>query len=177
MNRITKTMVAAVLAGFVCSPACLAGGPAQSVSIKIGYFNLAQVKAAFPDYAALLTLEQNAKELLRRDVEKANIELAEMQKQNKPKEEVEKKSKDLQTEISAKQQAMGQLLTTNSIDANRAVAQAVAAVAKDRGLDFIVDAGGVYFSGGEKIVSSGEDVTDAILKRLVPGSKPLASGH
>ncbi len=156
----------------ICTaPASLAaGGNAQSVQVKMGYFYLNQVKAGFPEAATATTLEERAKEQLRRDVEKANKELEEMQSAKKPKEEIEKKVKDLQTEISAKQQAISTLLYASSQDANRAIAQAVLSVAKEKGLDVVIDAGGIY-AGGDKFSTSGEDVTDLVLKRLNPNAK------
>lgn len=178
LNDLLKSLAVLALSSTLCPSVLAAGGTAQTVPVKMGYFNLLQVKAAYPEAAAANTLEERAKELLRRDVEQANSQLQEMQKQNKPKEEIEKKVRDLQTEISAKQQAMGQLLSSNTADANRAIALAVAAVAKDKGLDVVIDAAGIY-AGGDKFATSGEDVTDAILKRLVPpgsSSKPAAEG-
>lgn len=159
-------IMASLAATAMISPVALAG-PAQTVPVKMGYFNLNQVKASWPEAAAATSLEERAKELLRRDVEVANKELAEFQKGNKPKEEVEKKVRDLQTEIAAKQQAMFQLLSVNAGEANRTISQAVTAVAKEKGLDVVIDASGIY-AGGEKFANSGEDVTDAVLKRLVP---------
>lgn len=47
------------------------------------------------------------------------------------------------------------------------IIRTVNAVAKGKGLDIIVDANSVY-SGGDKLLNGGEDITDAILKRLNP---------
>lgn len=141
--------------------------PAQSVSVKMGYFNLILVKAAFPESAASTALEEKAKEMLRRAVEDANKQLTDMQTANKPKDEIEKKKDQLQIEISAKQQALMQLLSANAAEANRAIAGAVGNVAKEKGLDVVIDGAGI-FAGGEKFISSGEDVTDAIIKKLNP---------
>jgi Skp family chaperone for outer membrane proteins len=177
MMSINKMMTAALLASlFSCTATWAAAGTAQTVSVKMGYFNLLQVKAAFPAAAAVNALEDRAKDFLRRDLDAANSTLTDMQKQNKTKEEIEKRAKDLQLEITAKQQAYGQLLSSNSLEASRAIAQAVAAVAKDKGLDLVVDASGIY-AGGEKFSSSAEDVTEAVLKKLVPSTKPAESAH
>lgn len=168
MVRNSIKMLTALFLSTSISPAVFAAsGTAQAVPVKMGYFNLLQVKAAYPEAAAASSLEEKAKELLRRDLEKANRDIEEMQKANKPKEELEKKVRELQTEIQAKQQALSQLLSNNSAEANRAIAQAVALVAKEKGLDVVIDGAGIY-AGGDKFVSNGEDVTEAILKRLVP---------
>jgi Skp family chaperone for outer membrane proteins len=169
MKNIAQTIALLALLSSSATSSAWAAGPAQSVSVKMGYFNLAQVKASFPGSATATSMEERAKEMLRRDVEKANTELAEMQKQNKSKEEIEKRSKELSTEVKAKQEALSNLLMSNSADANRTIANAVLAVAKEKGLDLVVDGSGV-FAGGDKFVSTGEDVTEAVLKRLVPAT-------
>jgi Skp family chaperone for outer membrane proteins len=142
----------------------------------MGYFNLTQIKASYPESAAATSLEERAKDMLRRDVDKANAEITEMTQQNKPKEEIEKRSKELQLEIASKQQALASLLSSNSQEANRAIAQAAASVAKEKGLDIVIDASGIY-AGGDKFANNGEDVTEAVLRRLVPGSKPAEAAH
>ena len=163
-----STYVIALISGLAIIPAhAVAEKAAQPVSVKMGYFNLQTVKAAYPEAAAANSLEEKAKEMLRRDVEEANKELAEMQKVNKPKEEIDKRVKELQAVIAAKQQALAQLLSSNTQEANRAIAQAANAVAKDKGLDLVIDGAGI-FAGGDKFVNNGEDVTEAMVKRLVP---------
>jgi len=169
--HMTKNFVASlgilVFSLAVSTPVYAGAGSAQTVPIKMGYFNLVQIKTSFPQAAAATTLEERAKELLRRNVADANNQLVELHKQNKPKEEIEKRSKELQIEIEAQQHAMASLLSNTSADANRSIALAVAGVAKEKGLDIVIDASGIY-AGGEKFASSGEDVTDAVLKKLVP---------
>jgi Skp family chaperone for outer membrane proteins len=171
MLKNKSLALALISAALITVPANAASGnAAQPVSVKMGYFNLQTVKASYPEAAAVNSLEEKAKEMLRRNVEQANKELSDMQKANKPKEEIDKKMHELQTGIAAQQQALGQLLSSNSIEANRAIAQAAAAVAKDKGLDLVIDGAGIY-AGGEKFINSGEDVTEAVIKRLVPQQK------
>ncbi len=168
---MTKNFIATMGISVLClagsAPAFAGAGSAQTVPIKMGYFNLVQIKTSFPQAAAATTLEERAKELLRKNVEDANKQLVELQKQNKPSEEIEKRKKELQIEIEAQQHAMASLLSNTSADANRSIAQAVLSVAKEKGLDIIIDASGIY-AGGDKFASSGEDVAEAVLKRLVP---------
>ena len=166
-SKAFSFLAAALLAVSVSNAVMAAGTPAQSVSVKMGYFNLLQVKASYPEAAAATSLEEKAKEMLRLEVEAANKELMELQKANKTKEEIEKRKTELQNQIAAKQQAMSQLLMSNSAEASRNIAAAVLSVAKEKGLDVIIDAAGIY-AGGDKFANSGEDVTDAVMKRLVP---------
>lgn len=183
MGMKVRIVLSALFLGLAFCPSVFASsGNAQNVSVKMGYFNLLQVKSVYPEAAAAVVLEERAKELLRRDVEQANQQLADMQKQNKSKEELDKKAAELQTEIQAKQQAMTQLLSRNAYDANRAITTAVNAVAKERGLDLVIDGAGIY-AGGEQFAQSGEDVTELVIKRLSPAaassstqSKPETGG-
>ena len=164
-RTISKFAALSVLAAIASAPALAA--PAQTVSVKVGYFNLALVKASFPEAAGSEALRVQAEAQLRRDVEEGNKALTKLQEDKKPKEEIEKRASNLQVEINAKQRALIELVQTQQAIANQTIAQTVASVAKDKGLDIVVDGSGV-FSGGDKIVNSGEDITDAIVKKLAP---------
>lgn len=172
---LSKFAASLVLVSFACSPA-FAAGAAASVSVKIGYFNLALVKASYPEAAGSETLRVQAENQLRRDVEDGNKQLQKLQDEKKPKEEIEKKAQQLQTEINAKQRALIELVQTQQQIANQQIASAVAQVAKEKGLDLVVDGAGV-FSGGDKIVTSGEDITDAIVKKLAPATIKSGGGE
>jgi Skp family chaperone for outer membrane proteins len=166
-KRIHLFALAALLSGASIVPPGAMAGSSQSLTVKMGYFNLNKVKTLHPASAGLDRLENTAKELLRLDAEKGNSALLQMQKDGKPKEEIEKAQRDLQLQINAKVEASTSLLMGNRATANTEIAQAVNAVAKEKGVDIIVDAGGIY-AGGEKFLSNGEDLTDNILQKLVP---------
>ncbi len=172
---LTKFAALSVLFSFAAAPS-YAAATASSVSVKIGYFNLALVKASYPEAAGSETLRVQAENQLRRDVEEGNKQLQKLQEDKKPKEEIEKKAQQLQTEINAKQRALIELVQTQQQIANQQIASAVAQVAKEKGLDLVVDGAGV-FSGGDKIVSSGEDITDAIVKKLAPAAIKAGGGE
>jgi Skp family chaperone for outer membrane proteins len=164
----TKKLLATLLVSLVCTSPCLAaGGPAQSLPVKIGYFNLALVKASNPESSSSETLRVTAENLLRRDVEEGNKRLQKLQDEKKPQEEIQNAAKQLQTEINAKQRSLIELVQTQQQLANQQVATAVAKVARERNLDLVIDGAGV-FAGGDKIVASGEDITDAVIKMLAP---------
>jgi Skp family chaperone for outer membrane proteins len=153
----------------------LAASSAQPVSVKFGYFNLALVKASYPEAAGSEALRVQAENQLRADVEKGNESLKKMQDEKKSKEEIEKAAHELQTQINAKQQALIQLVQTQSAMATQAIATAVSQVAKEKGVDVVVDGAGV-FAGGERLVNNGEDITEAVIKKLTPatGLKPVS---
>jgi Skp family chaperone for outer membrane proteins len=169
MDRLTQLFgLFALLCAFSVPPGAMAG-TSQPLTVKMGYFNLNKVKVLHPASAGLERLENNAKELLRIEADKGNAVLVQMQKDGKPKEEIEKTQRDLQMQITAKVEASTNLLMGNRMTANTEIAQAVNAVAKEKGFDIVVDAGGI-FAGGEKFLSNGEDLTDVILQKLVPAS-------
>jgi Skp family chaperone for outer membrane proteins len=148
---------------------------AQATSVKIGYFNLALVKASYPEAAGSELLRTQAENQLRRDVEEGNKSLQKAQEDKKPKEELERMARDLQTTINAKQQALIQLVQTQAAIATQNIAQAVNLVAKEKSLDMVVDGAGV-FAGGDKIVNNGEDITEAVIKKLQPAALQRATG-
>jgi Skp family chaperone for outer membrane proteins len=170
---IASTVAAIALAVVGLAPSMAA--PAQQTSVKFGYFNLALVKASYPGAAGSEALRVQAENQLRQDVQRGNEALQKAQEAKKPKEEIEKMARDLQVEINAKQQALIQLVQSQTQMATQAIAGAVANVAKDKGLDVVVD-GAAVFSGGEKIVTNGEDITEAIVKVLAPNAIRPSSG-
>src|SRR5215475_6087852 len=103
---------------------------AQPTSVKFGYFNLALVKASYPEAAGSEQLRVTAENQLRQKVEDGNRALQKMQEEKKPKEEVEKTAHEIQSQINAQQQALIQLVQTNTAMANQAITQAVANVAR-----------------------------------------------
>ncbi len=173
-----------IVAGVCASLLLVVGGglPGQAekiampTQIKIGYFNLALVKASYPEAAGSETLRTNAESQLRRDVEEGNKRLQKAQEEKKPREELEKMARELQAEINAKQQALIQLVQTQAAIATQNIAQAVNSVARDKSLDLVVDGAGV-FAGGDKIVNNGLDITEEVVKRLQPQAlRPTSSG-
>ena len=166
---IVSTVAALSLAVASAFTPAFAGKPAQATTVKIGYFNLALVKASYPEAAGSESLRTQAENQLRRDVEEGNKTLQKAQEEKKPKEELEKMARDLQTTINAKQQALIQLVQTQAAIATQNIAQAVNQVAKEKTLDLVVDGAGV-FAGGDKIVNSGDDITEAVIKKLQPAA-------
>ena len=133
----------------------------------MGYFNLAVVKASYPQAAGSEALKQQAESQLRTAVEAGNDRLKKMQDDKKPKEEIEKARHDLQIEINAMQTALVHIVQSQSASAAQAIAVAVSQVATEKGLDLVVDGAGV-FTGGEKMVNNGDDITEAVVKKLQP---------
>jgi Skp family chaperone for outer membrane proteins len=141
---------------------------ATPTNVKIGYFNLALVKAAYPG-GNTDNMRNTAEQILRNDVQRGNELLKKAQDDKKPKEEIEKMASQIQTEINAQQAALAQLVASQTQQANQTIAQVVASVAKDKGLDMVVDGQGV-FAGGQKVIENGVDITTELVKALNPAT-------
>ncbi len=175
LRSIAASLLALSIVGVGFSRPVLAEKSATSISIKVGYFNLALVKASYPEAAGAELLRTQAENELREYVRRGNESLQKAQEDKKPKEELEKMARDLQLQINAQQQALIQLVQTQNAIATQNIAQAVNNIAKDKGLDLVVDGAGV-FSGGDKIVNNGEDITEAVVKKLSPAAQIRTGG-
>lgn len=149
---------------------------AVAKNLKVGYFNLTLLKASYPESVGSETLRIQAEEQLRREVEEANKRLKKAADEKKSQEEVQKLVNEIQVALTAKRQALAQLLQTATTQANDKIFQTAAVVAKEQNLDLIVDGGAVYF-GGQGLLENGQDVTVDMLKRLSPGFQISAKGE
>ena len=172
LRNITSACAALALTLATVGAPAFAQKSASPTNVKIGYFNLALVKASYPQAAGSEALRTNAENQLREAVRQGNEELQKAQEAKKPKEELEQMARDLQTRINAMQQALVQLVQTQTAVATQNIARAVNIVAQDKGLDLVVDGAGV-FAGGDKIVNNGVDVTDEIVKKLTEATQQV----
>jgi len=138
---------------------------AQSTNIKMGYFNLALVKAAYPEAKESESLRERADSQLKRDVDDSNRQIQKARDEKKSPEEIRKLTEQLQLEVNAKQKAVSELVQTESATATQKILGAVNSVARAKGLDLVVDGAGVY-AGGQKILDNGVDITEDIVKEL-----------
>lgn len=151
------------------APAALAEKAATATSVKIGYFNYNLVKAAYPEAADSERMKNQAEEQLKRDVMDGNTKLQKAKEDKKSEDEIKKMQETLQIAITAKQQALVEMVQRENAIAQERVRRAVSDVAKDKGLDLIIDGAGV-FAGGQKIVENGVDVTEDVVKKLSPAT-------
>src|SRR5215470_13663385 len=85
-SRIMTSAFAALVVAMVGSVgSASAEKTASPTSVKIGYFNLALVKASYPEAAGSESLRVQAENQLRRDVEEGNKRLQKAQEDKKPK--------------------------------------------------------------------------------------------
>ena len=145
----------------------LAQKSAVPVSVKIGYFNEALVKASFPEAAGSETLKAQAESQLRKDLDDANKHVQQLQEQKKPADEIQKAIKDAQVSINAKQQALAELVQSQNALVRDKIVNAVNQVGREKNLDLVINGEGLYM-GGKTVLDSGTDITDDVVKKLVP---------
>jgi Skp family chaperone for outer membrane proteins len=150
-----------------CAPALAQKTSANSVTIKMGYFNLVLIKSAFPQAAESEALRIQAENQLKQDLDTANKQILKMQDEKKSTDEIQKAVHENQVVINAKQEALVRLLQTQNAMARDRIIQAVNQVAQEKGLDIIFDGEGLY-AGGKTVLDNGLDVTDEIKKKLQP---------
>lgn len=139
----------------------------QAITVKVGYFNLAAAKGASPESLSSENIKNQADAQLRRDLEEAQKRIQKMQDEKRPKEEVDKALAEARTAFAAKQQALSELVQSAINSANLKLVQTVSAVAKEKGLDLVVD-GQSIFAGGDRVQDNGVDITSDVIKRLAP---------
>lgn len=168
LNKFRASALAVVLGLTCASSAMAAAGP-----FKVGYLDLEKVKQGFPDAARADFAKAQAESQLRDIVAKANAELDKAAKDKKEPAELEKMKHDFQLQISGMQQAFNMSVMSQTVETNSRIAAASNAVAKEKGLDIVVDVRNV-FGGADKLAGC-EDVTDAVLKRLAPGTQNVSA--
>jgi Skp family chaperone for outer membrane proteins len=139
---------------------------ASPSTVKIGYFNLALVKAKTPAGDAD-ALKNQAEGQLRRDIETGQKAIEKARADKKTEAEIKDIVKQVQTELAAKQQALFQLVQSATLQDTQRLVQAVNIVAKKKGLDLIVDANAVY-AGGKEVLDKGVDVTNDVIEAVNP---------
>lgn len=155
----------------ISSPSVFAEKTATAQSLKIGYLNLYVIKMADPQQAGSEQLKNQAEAQLKNDVDEGNKKVQKMKDEKRPEDEIKKTLDQLQIEIKAKMQALAQLVQNNNAITQEKLRRIVGDVAKDKGLDIVVDGGGV-FAGGQKIIDNGVDITDDVVKKLTTSAAP-----
>ncbi|MBP7862565.1 OmpH family outer membrane protein [bacterium] len=142
----------------------------SAVSVKLGYFSLGMVRANYAEASTSEGLKAQAEAQLRQSAEEANSRIQKMREEKKPTEEIEKAIREAQTKLGAKQEALAQLVETSTSTVTAKIMQAANLVAKDKGVDIVVD-GQHVFAGGQKFLDSGVDLTKEIIERLKSGNR------
>jgi Skp family chaperone for outer membrane proteins len=165
---LTALSIVALVPSCVSNPA-YAQKSATQINVKVGYVNLAMIKASTPAGAQSEELTHRAEAFLKASVEESNKRLQAAITEKKSEEDIKKLKADLQTQINAKQQAYAELVTSSQEEARQRIQQAADQVAKEKGLDLIVDGAGVL-AGGQKLMDNGVDITQDVVKRLTPSA-------
>jgi Skp family chaperone for outer membrane proteins len=157
-------------------PALAQSKTATATSVKIGYFNLNLVKAVYPGSAESESLKNQAEAQLKNDVENANKNIQKLRDAKKSEDEVTKAVHDTQLSINAEQGALAKLIQGQVQVARERIYGAVNQVAKDKGLDIVIDADGL-FAGGKTVLNNGVDITQDLTKILAPQLGTTSGGN
>lgn len=148
---------------------------AANLSVRVGYFNLAQVRTSYPAAAGVEEMKEESINQLRQYADEGNRKLEKARQEKKSPEEIQKMLKDLQAEVNAKEKAYADLLQMANARAAEDIRQAVNAVCQEKNLDTAVDIAGL-FTGAQRIIDGGVDITDAVIKKLTtPVSTPAGT--
>jgi Skp family chaperone for outer membrane proteins len=164
-SALTPILLASLAITFGASSASASPSNAQSTTVKMGYFNLALVKAAYPEAHESEDLRDKADSQLHREVDESNSRIQRARDEKKSPEEIRKLTEQLQIEVNAKQKALLELVQSANQTATQKILAAVNSVARAKGLDLVVDGAGVY-AGGQKILDNGVDITEDIVREL-----------
>ena len=156
-------------------PAMAQSKTATSTSVKIGYFNLNLVKAVYPGSAESENLKNQAEAQLKNDVENANKNIQKMRDAKKSDDEIQKAVHDTQLSVNAEQTALARLIQGQTQVARERIYGAVNQVAKDKSLDIVIDADGL-FAGGKTVLANGVDITQDLTKLLAPNVGGASGG-
>lgn len=167
---ITLAVVFAMLAQWNLSAFAQSNSQAKTVSVKVGYFSLPLVKVSYPLATNSEIMKASAEARLRAQAKQLNEKLNQMRKENKSPEEIEKFKNNAQLTISAKQQAYAEMLASQTNQVRATIRNAVEAVAKEKGLDIVLDSQGVY-SGGKTVLDNGVDITKEVVANLNSNSQ------
>jgi len=167
-SAIKNLILVAAIATTGASPVFAQGAP-SAVSVKLGYFSLGMVRANYAEASTSEGLKAQAEAQLRQAAEEANTRIQKMREDKKPTDEIEKSIREAQTKLGAKQEALAQLVETSTNSVTAKIMQAANLVAKDKGVDIVVD-GQHVFAGGQKFLDSGIDLTKEIIERLKSGN-------
>lgn len=170
---LTALSLVALVPSCVSNPA-YAQKSATQINVKVGYVNLGMIKANTPASASSEELTHKAEAFLKASVEESNKRLQKAIADKKSDEDIKKLKADLQTQINAKQQAYAELVQSSQAQALQAISAAVNSVAQEKGLDLVVDGGGVL-SGGQKLLDNGVDITAEVVKKLDKVGEPAAA--
>ncbi len=106
-------------------------------------------------------------------MEASNKRLNKAREDKNSPDEIAKLSEQLQIEINAKQKALAELVQAANASATDKIIRAVNSVAKEKGIDLVVDGSGIY-AGGQKVLDNGVDITDDVVKQLHSTSTALS---
>ncbi|MBY0549525.1 MAG: OmpH family outer membrane protein [Candidatus Obscuribacterales bacterium] len=147
------------------APAGSSGKSAETIFIRLGYFDSHEIKASYAPCVIADKARANARQTIEQMLEKNNRELQDMHAEGKSKSDIAKRAEQLQIELNAQNNIVYALAAVQVKTAREKLGAAVVELAKERDLDVIVDAATVW-QGAQLVGENGMDVTGRLLKQL-----------
>jgi Skp family chaperone for outer membrane proteins len=145
-------------------------GSATPFAVTLGYFNKAMVHKVTPALAEYDKLISRLEQELQNQVVEANADLKRVQDSRMPKADVQQVALDWQKKINTRMLQARAEGTDASQRATKLLATTAQQLANERGMNIITTGEGVFF-GGNKILSSGRDLTREMISTLA-GTAP-----
>jgi|WetSurMetagenome_2_1015567.scaffolds.fasta_scaffold847962_1 outer membrane protein len=147
-----------VLAAFVLF---VAGATASFAASNIGFIDVQKVFKGYKSTSSAQEQVSKQEESFKKDFEASQKTLADAEKKNMKKDELEKLRKDLEDKLSPKRQALVDLNEKLTSKLQLDILSATKDVAKNVGIDVVYDK--------QVIITGGVDLTDMVINKLNEG--------
>lgn len=132
---------------------------------KSGWFSRGKVIAYSASQQKREMLKAQAESQLRQSAQEAINVLQKMQKDGRPTSEITAEEARRKSQVESQQKALAELVGKSMSEGRAELAEAVAAVAREKGLTLVLDVDGIFY-GGEDLKDTSRDVTDAVISKM-----------
>lgn len=155
VNAAKETPVSAVKTG-------VKNNPLQG---KTAWFSRGRVLGSSAAQQKRELLKAQAESQLRQSAQEAINVLEKMQKDGRPLSEITAEEGKRKAQVEHQQKALAELVGKSMSEGRAELLEAVAAVAREKGLSLVLDLDGIFY-GGEELRETSRDVTDAVISRM-----------
>lgn len=132
---------------------------------KSAWFSRGKVLAYSASQQKRELLKAQAESQLRQSAQEAINVLQKMQKDGRPTSDISAEEARRKSQVESQQKALAELVGRSMSEGRAELAEAVAAVAREKGLTLILDLDGIFY-GGEDLKDTSRDVTDAVISKM-----------
>ncbi|MBC7999973.1 MAG: OmpH family outer membrane protein [Leptolyngbya sp.] len=132
---------------------------------KSAWFSRGKVLAYSASQQKREMLKAQAESQLRQSAQEAINVLQKMQKDGRPTADITAEEARRKTQVESQQKALAELVGKSMSEGRSELVEAVAAVAREKGLTLVLDLDGIFY-GGEDLKDTSRDVTDAVISKM-----------